>query len=261
VSTDDIVTRWLAALDVRHRSALDSREFLKAVRALSARYVERRDRLADRSPIDSDGKRAAFAAYYAPMHFFTVDALVRAAGLVSHPLETIVDLGCGTGVASAAWALALQVRPAIRGVDLLGWPLAEAKSTWRALGLAGRGTRGDLVEFARDRTRARALAGTGIVAGWSVNELSDDDRARLIGTLLDAAARGAMVVIIEPIGSRATPWWPAWRDAFVRAGGRENEWRLDLDLPPSLRTTQEAAGFPAAPAALKSLVLHAQAGS
>ena len=55
-------------------------EFLKAIRALSARYVERRGALPDRSPLDSAGKRAAFAGFYAPLHFLTVRAVIGGAG-------------------------------------------------------------------------------------------------------------------------------------------------------------------------------------
>jgi len=69
---------WLTALQDRHRSSLTSAEFLKALRALSARYVERRSQLRDRSPLDSAGKRAAFAAFYAPLHFVTTQAVLRA---------------------------------------------------------------------------------------------------------------------------------------------------------------------------------------
>jgi hypothetical protein len=69
---------WIDTLQTRHRAALTSSEFLKAVRALSARYVERRSTLRDRSPLDSAGKRAAFAAFYAPLHFLTAREIVRA---------------------------------------------------------------------------------------------------------------------------------------------------------------------------------------
>src|SRR5262245_7039463 len=63
------VTAWLDALVARHTANLSPPQFFKAIRALSARYVESRGRLPDRSPVDSAGKRAAFAAFYAPLHF------------------------------------------------------------------------------------------------------------------------------------------------------------------------------------------------
>ena len=52
------------------------------------------------------GKRAAFALFYAPLHFMAVTAVVQALGADAPPPASIVDLGCGTGVAGAAWALA-----------------------------------------------------------------------------------------------------------------------------------------------------------
>src|ERR1700759_673735 len=95
---------WIEALQPRHRGAFTNPEFLKAVRALSARYVERRGELPDRSPLDSAAKRAPFAAFYGPLPFLTVARIVEALGLTGITAPSILDLGCGTGVASAAWA-------------------------------------------------------------------------------------------------------------------------------------------------------------
>jgi hypothetical protein len=53
---------WIDRVIERHTQSMTRPEFLKAVRALSARYVEQRAALRDRSPLDSAGKRAAFAA-------------------------------------------------------------------------------------------------------------------------------------------------------------------------------------------------------
>src|SRR6185503_19840169 len=64
-----ITASWLRALEQRHLANLTRQEFTRAVRALSARYVERRGQLPDRSLLDSAGKRAAFALFYAPLHF------------------------------------------------------------------------------------------------------------------------------------------------------------------------------------------------
>ena len=108
---------WLDALPARHTGAMTRPEFLKAIRALSTRYVERRSAIADRSPVDRAGKRAAFALFYAPLHFLTARGIVQALGLATEPIDTIVDLGCGTGAAGLAWATALTRRPAILSVD------------------------------------------------------------------------------------------------------------------------------------------------
>jgi methylase of polypeptide subunit release factors len=171
--TTDRVASWVEALLARHTGDLTRPELLKAIRALSARYVERRAELPSRSPIDSAGKRAAFAVLYAPLHFVTADLVIRALGEASRPRREILDLGCGTGVASAAWALAAASsgRPAlIAGVDRDRWALDEARWNWRALGRKGRATPGDLVGALEKSTRGDAPArGAGLIMGWSAN--------------------------------------------------------------------------------------------
>ena len=107
----DAVAAWITKLQTTHRRSFSNSEFLRALRALSARYVERRDMLPDRSPLDSAAKRAAFAAFYAPLHFLIVARIVAAVGASRGGLGTIADLGCGTGAASAAWALACPAPP------------------------------------------------------------------------------------------------------------------------------------------------------
>ena len=59
-------------------ASLSRVEFLRAARALSARYVETRRTLPDRSPLDSAGKRAAFALLFGPIHFAAVAGVVDA---------------------------------------------------------------------------------------------------------------------------------------------------------------------------------------
>jgi hypothetical protein len=237
-----IIDTWLDALQQRHRSAFTTTEFLKSVRALSARYVERRSSLPGRSPVDSAGKRAAFAAFYAPLHLLTTAAIVRE--LEVDAPRRIVDLGCGTGVAGAAWALALEPRPPLLAIDSNPWALGEAKWNWRQLGVSGETRRGDLIDACERLLAQRAsLASTGVIAGWSVNELTDAGRTQLLPYLLEFARIGAAVLVIEPVSRAATPWWPAWERAFTSAGGRSDPWRFDAELPPVLRTLDEAAGF------------------
>src|SRR5688572_25893030 len=96
---------WLAALDERHLADLTPSEVARALRALSSCYVERRGKLASGGALDSAGKRAAFALFYAPLHFFVVREIVRALPGAPARLSRIVDLGCGTGAAGAAWCL------------------------------------------------------------------------------------------------------------------------------------------------------------
>jgi hypothetical protein len=251
------IDAWVAALQDRHRSTFTSAEFLKALRALSARYVERRSELAERSPLDSAGKRAAFAAFYAPLHFFTVWEVVRALsqGRLRAPRASIVDLGCGTGAAGAAWALAHQHLPRVVGVDAHSWALAETRWNWQQLGIQGDVRRSDLVaELERLVTARRpSAAGIGCVAAWSVNELSVAKRARALTAFAELAGRGVAVLIVEPIARTAVPWWNEWARTFVSLGGRADEWKFPIALPPALVTLDEAAGFRRRDLAARSL--------
>ena len=70
--------RWLTALESRHFSDLTFQEVSRSLRALSATYVERRDRLREGAALSGAGKRAAFAVFYGPLHYLLVREIVRA---------------------------------------------------------------------------------------------------------------------------------------------------------------------------------------
>src|SRR6185503_4515200 len=108
--------KWMAALEARHLADLRFPEVARALRALSSTYVERRGRLAQGAALDGAGKRAAFALFYAPLHALVTLRIVEAieARLLSR--TTLVDLGCGTGGASGAWALTAGAPVSIEGV-------------------------------------------------------------------------------------------------------------------------------------------------
>jgi precorrin-6B methylase 2 len=236
--------RWLTALEQRHFSSLTFQEVSRALRALSATYVERRDRLREGAALSGAGKRAAFAAFYGPLHYLLVREVVRAisAGdperVASQrgPL-TLIDLGCGTGAAGAAWAEACDPRPKVIGVDTHPWTLAEAAHTYREFGLHARTVRADAAAFAFPRTRAM------ILAAFVVNELDDKGRDALLPRLLERAAAGDRVLVVEPLARSVARWWPAWERAFHGAGGRADEWRFRSDLPPLVAKLDRAAGL------------------
>jgi SAM-dependent methyltransferase len=237
VSASDPFPAFYAALEARHLSLLTFKEVRRALTALSSLYVERRERIAGGAALDGAGKRAAFALYYGALHFLLVRELVRALGPSLRTPPRVLDLGCGTGTAGAAWTLAGERRAAVDGVDRNGWAVAEARWTLRQLGLAGTVTRGDAA------AAAVPAAGAGVIAAFTVNELPDAARDRLLGRLLEAAAAGSPVLIVEPIARRATPWWSEWSRAFHERGGREDEWRLRPALPETLALLGKAAGL------------------
>lgn len=229
--------RWLAALEERHLADLTFPEVRRALQALSTSYVERRDRLKRSTVFEGAGKRAAFAMFYGPLHYLLTRRVVDELKLGAPQLETIVDLGCGTGVASAAWATAFQRTPTLKGIDRNSWVIGEARQTWRDLGMGGKAIRGDVT--------AQQLPGrsSGIVAGWCVNELEDAPRATLLNALDQAAERGARVLILEPISRRVSPWWKRWAEVFEARGGRADTWRFPIQRPSLIERLDRAAGL------------------
>jgi predicted nicotinamide N-methyase len=231
---------WVAALEERHLANLRVPEVTRALRALSAAYVERRGRAAQgrqvRGALDSAGKRAAFALFYAPLHFIAVSEVIRAHGRGEAP-KTILDLGCGTGAAGAAWALAWQCAPSVAGIDRHPWAVDEAQWTYQQLGVHGRARHADIVRAPAPRR------GEAVVAAYVLNELPEPARITIEHRLLDTAERGGRVLVIEPIARAIAPWWDDMAARFHAVGGRADEWRLPIDLPPLLQKFDRAAGL------------------
>ena len=122
----DAFPAFFEALEARHRADLSFAEIRRALQALSSLYVERRERMRSGAAFDGRGKRAAFALYYGPLHFLLVREIVRALGPARPTPPRILDLGCGTGTAGAAWALEREPAAEVVGVDLNGWAVTEA---------------------------------------------------------------------------------------------------------------------------------------
>ena len=272
---DPLFDRWMTTLEARHLAELTFPEVSRALRALSSAYVERRARLSQGAALSGAGKRAAFALFYGPLHYLILRHIASALGAGGGRASTIVDLGCGTGSAGAGFAIGSGAASSIAGIDRHGWALAEAARTYSDFGLKGRTIRGDLATVAwpgasggpvvvrdfspagsggpvvvRDFSPAGSPARGGpdknssvLVAAFALNELGDAARAEAMSRLLDRAARGDAVLVVEPLAGFVAPWWATWRRAFEEAGGRADEWRARLELPPIVQKLDRAAGL------------------
>ena len=230
------LSRWFDALQARHLAELTWPEVTRALRALSSAYVQRRAKLAAGAALDGRGKRAAFALFYGPLHFAAVWSVLerlRADGEVTGRARTVVDGGCGTGAAGAAWALATGTSPSVLGVDVHPWAVTEAGWTYGFFGLDARARRGDLASLKRDPASA-------LVAAYTLNELESSARDRVLETAL--AGTGELLVI-EPIARGVAPWWDAAAGAVRARGGRADDWKLPLEMPERWRLLDRAAGF------------------
>jgi SAM-dependent methyltransferase len=234
---DPQVQAWYAALEARHLASLTFQEVRRALQALSSLYVERRERLVLGRALEGAGKRAAFALFYGPLHFLTVREIVAALRAAEPAPSRVLDLGCGTGCAGAAWALEAAKRPTVSGIDASGWAVGEAAWNLRTLGLTATVRRGNLVDA------VLGSAGEAIVVAYAANELDDASREKLLFGLLAAHGKGSRVLVVEPIARRPFPFWPSWEQAFRGASGRADTWRFPAVLPERMKLLDKAAGL------------------
>jgi protein-L-isoaspartate O-methyltransferase len=221
---------WVTQLEARHLADLRVPEVTRALRALSSAYVERRHKVSAGATLDSAGKRAAFALFYAPLHFLATLHVVQALAATDGSIRSILDLGCGTGAAGAAWAVASGGSPSVLGIDRHPWAVDEARWTYRQLHVNGHARQGDL---ARTAMTSRGSA------------------------VVEAAAAGTRVLVLEPIARAVTPWWDATSKRITTAGGRADEWRIPVELPSILKLLDRAAGLDHRELKLRSLYIPA----
>ncbi len=234
-SGSEHLERWFDALQQRHLAELEWPEVTRALRALSSAYVQRRTHLRAGAALDGRGKRAAFALFYGPLHFATVAGVLTNLQESGTPIAAspIVDAGCGTGAAGAAWALASGDRVRVTGLDVHPWAVTEAAWTYRFFHIDGTARRADVASARLDPAAA-------VVAAYTLNELDEEPRQRILAAAV--AARSGLLVI-EPISRAITPWWDRAAAAVTAAGGRADDWKLPLDLPARWRLLDRAAGF------------------
>jgi hypothetical protein len=147
----------------------------------------------------------------------------------------VVDIGCGSGAAGAAWAL--ETGAEVRGFDVSAWAVDEANWTYSILGVRGRARRGRVEDLRLPPEPSTLLA------AFVVNELDARARGTVLEQLRNAASAGHQVVVVEPIARGVTPWWDQWRRAFHPHAVEASDWRFRIELPRLLRDFDKAAGL------------------
>ena len=85
--------------------------------------------------------------------------------------------------------------------------------------------------------------GEDVIAAYTLNELSDTARARIVQQLCEHARLGARVLILEPLARGIAPWWQDTAERLTALGGRADEWKLTVDVPPIVGLLGNAAGL------------------
>jgi len=227
------VDEWIAGA-LERAAPLTFSEVRKGVQALSQRYVERRD---PGDALASPAKRAAFAAYFAPLHLATAYGVASA--LPEHVFagaQRIVDLGAGSGAAGAGVALALGSTTPVVALDRSGFALAEARRTHAVFGLRGEVQRAQLPLGIPKLARGEVA-----VLGWFLNECDEAARERVLGALERSLAAGARVLLLEPLAGRAVPWWDQVAARFATLGCASGSVRWTMQRPDFVARMDKAA--------------------
>ena len=228
---------WIAA--AADRESLRFPEIRKGVQALSARYVEgRKAGGVGAGALGGAGLRAAFASFYAPLHFLTAFAAANALPASFRAgLARVVDLGAGTGAVGAALALAAGGAEVL-ALDRSAWALGEARHTFAAFAVRGRTRRSELPAGV-----PRLSASDLVAAGWLLNEGGASFRARLGGVLARALEAGARVLVLEPVARGVSPWWDDFAAALAPAGTASALMKWEIERPEWIARLDEAAGL------------------
>jgi hypothetical protein len=69
------------------------------------------------------------------------------------------------------------------------------------------------------------------------------------------------VLIVEPVARTVAPWLGRWTDTARRSGGRVDEWRVSLELPPIVRRLEAASGLDASTTTARTVYWPAAAAA
>ncbi len=228
---------WIAAAAAAE--PLRFPELRKGVQALSARYVERRrESGAAAGAFGGAGLRAAFASFYAPLHFLAAHHAVRELpASFREGVRRVVDVGAGTGAVGAAAALACGGAPVL-ALDRSAWALAEARRSFALLGVRGRTRRIEL-----PAGLPRLGPGDLVTAGYVLNELPAAAREQLALALGRALAAGARILVLEPLARGVSPWWDQTVRQLAPGGAESALFKWEIERPAWIERLDDASGL------------------
>jgi hypothetical protein len=228
---------WIAAAAAHEGGSFA--ETRKGVQALSARYVEgRKAGGVGAGTFGGAGRRAAFASFYAPLHFLT--AYSAASVLLPEwgaGVSRVVDLGAGTAAVGTALALATGAARVL-ALDRSSWALGEARHTFSAFAVSGRTRRVELPAGV-PRLGVRDL----VAAGYLLNEVGPELRLRLTALLARALRAGARVLVLEPLARGVSPWWQEFAAELAPSGAACTLLKWALERPAWLARLDDASGL------------------
>jgi hypothetical protein len=83
-----------------------------------------------------------------------------------------------------------------------------------------------------------------VLLAFALNEIDDQQSLDAIReALLRRADSGERILIVEPLAGFVAPWWDEWARAFIARGGRSDQWRVRLPVPPIVEKLGRAAGL------------------
>ena len=81
-----------------------------------------------------------------------------------------------------------------------------------------------------------AQTGTGKTAAFTLPMITRLEHGR-------ARARMPRTLILEPLARGVAPWWKSAARRVIALGGRADEWKLTVDVPPIVALLGNAAGL------------------
>ena len=123
-------------------------------------------------------------------------------------------------------------------LDRSAWALAEARQSFRLLGVRGRTRRVEL-----PAGLPRLGAGDLVTAGYVLNELPPAAREQLMVAFARALGAGARLLVLEPLARGISPWWDNSVRRLAPAGAEAALFKWRIERPAWIERLDDASGL------------------